>query len=221
MRAAAPLLIGVIVLGAAVRFVGGVSLLQTDLMMAPEGAGAGVGATAEAGAAAPAEAPGAPELAAASFYAFLQQGEYDKAWEVALEPDWPGALGASYMQEVAPSPRASGWTTQADFVRRCADDIGSGIKLNGTQVVRLPTLQESPEGRAAAALGATRLYGVRASGHMLSACLIYRWDRDLVVADIGGRYKVVLPGTKAARASFHQEWFSNLSLVGSLRASGK
>jgi hypothetical protein len=211
MRAAAPLLIGVIVLGAAVRFVGGVPQLQTDLIMAPEGSGAAaVGA-----------AVGAPELAAASFYAFLQQGEYDKAWEVALEPDWPGALGASYKQEVTPSPRAAGWTTEADFVRRCASDIGSGIKLNGIQVVRVPSFQESPEGRAASALGATRLYGVRASGHMLGACLIYRWDRDLVVAEIGGTYKVVLPGTKAARASFHQEWFSNLSLVGSLRASGK
>jgi hypothetical protein len=160
-------------------------------------------------------------MAAASFYAFLQQGDYEKAWEVAVEPDWPGALGASYKKEVIPSPRATGWTAEVDFVRRCVDDIGSGMKLNGVQVVRLPSPPESPEGRAASALGASRLYGVRASGHMLGACLIYRWDRDLVVAKIGGRYKVVLPGTKAARTSFHQEWFSNLSLVGSLRASGK
>jgi len=215
MRAAAPVLIGVIVLGAVVRFVGGVPLLQTDLMMAPEGAGP------VAGPAAGVATSGTPEMAAASFYAFLKQGEYAKAWEMALEPDWPGALGASYQQEVAPSPRASGWTTEADFVRRCTADIGSGIKLNGIQVVRLPSPRESAEGRAASALGATRLYGVRASGHMLGACLIYRWDRDLVVADIGGRCRVVLPGTKAARTSFHQEWFSNLSLVGSLRASGR
>ena len=215
MRAAAPLLIGVIVLGAAVRFVGGVPLLQTDLILAPEGAGSAAGQGAGPVAA------GAPELAAASFYAFLQQGDYEKAWEVAVEPEWPGALGASYKKEVTPSPRAAGWTTEADFVRRCADDIGAGMKLNGIQVVRLPSPPESPEGRAVSALGASRLYGVRASGHMLGACLIYRWDRDLVVAEIGGRYKVVLPGTKAARTSFHQEWFSNLSLVGSLRASGR
>jgi hypothetical protein len=87
--------------------------------------------------------------------------------------------------------------------------------------VRLSSPPDSPEGRAVSALGAARLYGVRASGHMLGACLIYRWDRDLVVAEIGGRCKVVLPGTKAARSLFHQEWFSNLSLVGSLRASGR
>jgi hypothetical protein len=219
MRAAAPLLIGVIVLGAAVRFVGGVPLLQTDLLMTSDGSVSAAGAAA-AGAG---EGVGAaaPELAAVSFYSFLQRGDYKKAWEVAIEPDWPGSFGASYQQEVAPSPRAAGWTTQADFVRRCADDIGSGMKLNGITVVRLPSPPESPEGRAVAALGASRIYGVRASGHMLGACLIYRWDRDLVVAEIGGRYKVVLPGTKAARASFHQDWFSNLSLLGSLRGSVK
>jgi hypothetical protein len=187
--------------------------------MAPEGAGPASGP--EAGSAAGAAAAGAPELAAASFYAFLQQGQYERAWEVAVEPDWQGVRGASYLQEITPSPRAAGWTTEADFVRRCAGDIGSGMKLNGVRVVRLPSPPETPEGRAVSALGATRLYGVRASGHMLGACLIYRWDRDLVVAEIGGRYKVVLPGTKAARTSFHEEWFSNLSLVGSLRASGK
>ncbi len=219
MRAAAPLLIGVIVLGAAVRLVGGVSLLQTDLLMSPEGTRPEAGSN--AGAAAGAAAAGAPELAAASFYSFLQQGEYKKAWEVSLEPDWAGALTASYLKEVAPSPQASGWTTEADFVRRCDSDIGSGMKLNAVQVVRLPSAPETPEGRAVSALGASRLYGVRASGHMLGACLIYRWERDLVVAEIGGRYRVILPGTKAARASFHQEWLSNLSLVGSLRAAGK
>jgi hypothetical protein len=216
MRAAAPLLISVIILGAAVRFVGGVPMLHTDLVMAPEGNAANAGA-----AGSPELTAGSAELATASFYAFLQQGEYEKAWGVALEPEWPGALEATYMKEVTPAPRATGWTTEADFVRRCAADIGWGIKLNGIRIDRLPAPPESPEGRAVSALGADRLYGVHASGHMLGACLIYRWDRDLVVAEIGGAYKVVLPGTKAARASFHQEWFSNLSFVGSLRAAGK
>jgi hypothetical protein len=221
MRAGAPVLIGVIALGAAVRLVGGVPLLQTDLLMSPEGTGAAAGTGAGAGAA-PEAAAGAPELAAASFYSFLQQGEYGKAWEVSLEPDWADARTASYVKEIAPSSHASGWTTETDFVRRCAEDIGSSaMKLNSIEVVRLPSVPETPEGKAVSALGVSRLYGVRARGHMLGACMIYRWERDLVVAEIDGRYKVVLPGTKAARASFHQEWFSNLSLVGSLRASGK
>jgi hypothetical protein len=160
-------------------------------------------------------------MAAASFYSFLQGGEYKKAWEVSLEPDWAGALTASYLKEVAPSPHTVGWTTEEDFVRRCDSDIGSGMKLNAIQVVRLPSAPETPEGRAVSALGAFRLYGVRASGHMLGACMIYHWERDLVVAEVAGRYRVILPGTKAARESFHQEWFSHLSLVGSLRGAGK
>jgi hypothetical protein len=206
MRAAAPLLVGVIALGAVVRWAVGVPLLHTDLLMG--GPAAGATATADA----PASAIG-PEAAAVSFYQFLQRGEYGKAWEVSLEPDWAGGPNASYMKEIAPSAQASGWTTEPDFVRRCTDDIGSGMKLNAVQVVRLPAVPDTPESKAASALGASRLYGVRATGHMLGACMIYRWERDLVVAEIGGRYRVILPGTKAARASFHQEWFSNLSLV--------
>jgi hypothetical protein len=217
MKAGAPLLISVIALGAVVRWAGGVPLLHTDLAMSPEASG-----LPEAGAAggAPANAAG-PEAAAMSFYSCLQRGDYGNAWRVSLEPDWAGAASATYQKEVEPSASAVGWTTETDFVRRCADDIGSGIKLNAVRVVRLPAPPDSPESRAVSALGATHLFGVRASGHMLGACMIYRWERDLVVADVGGRYRVVLPGTKAARASFHQDWFSRLSLVGSLRSPGR
>jgi hypothetical protein len=207
MKVAAPLLVCVIALGAAVRWAAGVPLFHTDLVMSPQ---APVAAEA-----------GAPEAAAASFYSFLQRGEFENAWKVSLEPHWAAAGGATYQQEVTPSASASGWTTENDFARRCADDIGSGIKLNAVQVIRLPAPPETPEARAVSAIGATRLFGVRASGHMLGACLIYHWERDLVVAEVGGRYRVILPGTKSARASFHQDWFSHLSLVGSLRASGK
>lgn len=212
MRAGAPLLVGVIALGAAVRWAAGVPLLHTDLVMSPQTSG---------GPEASAPHAGAPEAAAASFYAFLKRGEYDKAWGVSLEPDWAGAAGAAYQKEVVPSWPPSGWTSETEFVRRCADDIGSGMKLNAVQVVRLPAPPETPESRAVSALGASRLFGVRASGHMLGACMIYHWERDLVVAEVAGSYRVILPGTKAARASFHQDWFSHLSLVGSLRASGK
>jgi hypothetical protein len=214
----APLLIvvGVLVVGAAVRIAGGVPLVQTDLLMGSPAPGP------ESGSAGRAPGDTSPESAAASFYEFVQKGEYDKAWDVALEPDWSGsAAGASYLKEVSATPRPAGWTGESEFVSRCNDDIGSGIKLNGIQVVRLESAPDSPEARAAKLLGASRLVGVRASGQMLGACLIYRWDRNLVVAQVGGHYKVVLPGTKASRSLFHQEWFSNLFLVGALRASGK
>jgi hypothetical protein len=218
MKASALLLVGVLLVGAAVRLVGGVPLLQTDLLLTPATPGLddAAGSASNGG-----QSDGTPEGAAASFYQFVQQGEYGKAWNVALEPDWPGAREASYLHAVAATDRPAGWTVQDQFVRRCSDDIGSGVRLNAIQVDRMESPPDSPEARAARRLGATRLFGVHASGQMLGACLIYRWDRNLVVAEIGGRYKVVLPGTKAARSLFHQEWFSNLSLVGSLRASGK
>ena len=210
MKAGALVLIGAVALGAAVRLIGGVPLLQTELAL-----------PVPARALADAPAAGGPEQVVAAFYASLQRGEYDKAWEVSLEPDWAAARTASYAEEVAPSPRVTGWTTEKDFVRRCADDIGAGLKLNAIEVTRLPSPPETPEARAVTGLGATRAFGVRASGHMLGACLIYHWERDLVVAEVGGSYKVVLPGTKAAHAAFHQDWLTNLSLIGSLRASGK
>jgi hypothetical protein len=207
MKAALPIVLGALVLGAGLRAVGGVPLLRTDLVPAARASGQ------------PAE--GTPEEAAASFYRFIQQGLYEKAWEVSLEPAWPDARGASYAAEVRAAPSAAGWTAQADFISRCGAELGTGLKLNGVQAARMPSPPDTPEARVAAALGAVRVYGVHASGQMLGACLIYRWDRDLAVAETGGRYRVVLPGVKAARASFHEAWFSNLSLIGSLRASGR
>lgn len=223
MKAFALLPIGVLLVGAAVRLVGGVPLLQTDLLLTPATLGLddAAGSASNGGLSDGSLSDGTPEGAAASFYQFVQQGEYGKAWNVALEPDWPGARDASYLHAVAATDRPAGWTVQDQFVRRCSDDIGSGIKLNAIQVDRLESPPDSPEARAVRRLGASRLFGVHASGQMLGACLIYRWDRTLVVAEIGGRCKVVLPGTRAARSLFHQEWFSNLSLVGSLRAPGK
>jgi hypothetical protein len=207
MKAVLPVILGALALGAGLRAVGGVPLLRGDLVLAPRASG---------------PAGGTPEAAAASFYAFIQQGRYDEAWEVSLEPAWPDARGATYVAEVRAGPAATGWTARADFVSRCDSELGAGLKLNGVQAVPLPSPPDTPEARAAGALGSgVRLYGVHASGHMLGACLIYRWDKDLTVAEVGGRYRVVLPGAKGARATFHEAWFSNVSLIGSLRASGQ
>jgi hypothetical protein len=215
MRGTVLILAGVVAVGAAVRLAGGVPLLQTELQFsaggAPAPSGAAAGVTADAA-----------QAAAAAFYSCLAKGDYQEAWKVSLEPDWSGAAGASsYLQEVTPSAHVSGWTSESAFVRRCEEDIGPGVKLNAVEVAPLPSPPRTPEAGAASALGATRLFGVRASGHLLGACMIYHWERDLVVAQVGGAFKVLLPGTKAARSSFHQEWFSDLSLIGTLRAAGK
>ena len=205
MRAALPLVLGAIVCGALVRIYAGMPLLHSDL--------------ATGGGPSPVTPAGGAELTVLAFYENLGKGDYAKAWALSLEPAWAAGRSVSYGNEQLQSSSVPGWTSEADFVSRCKDDIGEGMRLNEIRVERLATL---PRGQSAplAVLKADRLIGVKASGRMLGACLIYRWDRDLVVAEVGGKYRVVLPGTKPAKSFFHQSWFSNLSLVGSLRAGG-
>lgn len=208
MRATAALVIGALLAGAAVRYFGGVPLVATDLAF-----------DSPSTVLPPAE--GSPEAAASSFYAFLQQGRYDAAWEVSIEPAWPGAGTASYEAAVTADGRPAGWTGKAEFVQRCRDELGQGPKLNGVQAVRLDSPPVASGQAAVAALTPSRIHGVHLSGHMLGACLIYSWEKDLAVVEVGREYRVLLPGTKDARASFHEAWFSDMRLIGSLRATDK
>jgi hypothetical protein len=204
MRPALPLIAGALALGALVRLVSGASVLHTDLVVNGTPAGSRTTNT--------------PESAVVAFYEQLARGDYEEAWTLSLEPVWRRAGEPSYKEAVLASPAPESWLPESRFVARCAEDLGSGLKLNGIQAVPLAAVPENPETRAAAALTNGRLRGVHASGQMLGACLIYRWDRDLVVAEIDGTYKVVLPGTRAAKSLYHESWFSNVELVGSLRA---
>jgi hypothetical protein len=207
VRASAALVIGALLAGAAVRFFGGLPLVATDLAF-------------DSPSTVLPPADGSPEAAASSFYAFLQQGSYDAAWEMSMEPAWPGAGTASYGTAVTAEGRPAGWTGKAEFVRRCRDELGQGPKLNGVRAVRLHSPPVIPGQGAVAALMASRIHGVHLSGHMLGACLIYSWEKDLAVVEVGREYRVLLPGTKDARASFHEAWFSDMTLIGSLRAAG-
>jgi hypothetical protein len=213
VRAAAPLLVaGAILAGAVVRLVGGLPLVGTDLAFesaaAPPGPGTTKG-TRKGGAA------GSAEEAVAAFYAALQAGAYDTAWDVSVEPGWPGARNAAWGDTVVAQGLPPAWTSKDEFVRRCADELGPGIRLNGVAA----EAASAPPGEQdlASAVGASQVQAVHVSGHMLGACLIYRWERELAVAEVGGSWKVLLPGTKAARESFHQSWFSDVTLIGSLR----
>jgi hypothetical protein len=207
MKAAIPLIVGAIAIGSIARLSTGTPLLHTDLIPAVSPA-----VTAPSG---------TPESAVISFYELLAKGEYEKAWALSVEPVWRGARESPYREAVRASEAPDGWTSEKEFVSRCAGDIGERMKLNGIRAVTLSAAPEGPEGRAVEARTHARLFGVHASGRMLGACLIYRWDRDLAVVEIDGAYKVVLPGTRAAKSFFHEAWFSNIALVASLRAAGK
>jgi hypothetical protein len=206
MKAALPVILGAIAIGSIVRLSSGTPVLQTDLL---SGIAAG-------------PAPnGTPESTVLSFYELIAKGEYEKAWGLSVEPVWKGARETAYRDAVLAAAAPEGWTPEKEFVSRCEEDIGYGMKLNGIRAVALPAAPDGPEARAVEARTHARLSGVHASGQMLGACLIYRWDKDLAVAEVDGAYKVVLPGTRAAKSFFHQSWFSNMALLASLRAAGK
>jgi hypothetical protein len=59
---------------------------------------------------------------------------------------------------------------------------------------------------------------VRARGTLLGACTIFSWQKTLPVSGEGGRFRLLLSGTKPANSLFYQEWFADLRRIGSLRA---
>ena len=78
---------------------------------------------------------------AVSFYMYIDSGDYDKAWETALEPDWISeGTDVTYFDEVEPGKGAfQGWTKKEDFVERLNEEIG---KRGGK--IRLSNLESRP-----------------------------------------------------------------------------
>jgi hypothetical protein len=192
------------------RFLGGVPLLGSDFSYSLEPVGSSI----------PAAAIDTPESTAVSFYQFLVKGEYGKAWEISVEPMWTESSKVPFERTIAPTEQPLGWTSESDFVRRCTDELGaggSGLKLNAVRATPGEGARGGGKDAVLKRLAASRVSPVHVTGHMLGACLIYRWDKDLLVANISGKNKVILPGTKAANTSYHQSWFAGVELIGSLR----
>src|SRR3972149_6522532 len=118
------MLLSCVLLGVLLRVAGGSAIISSNLIYSAGGKQAAPGA-------------GTPEDAAASFYLLIDQGEYAKAWERALEPSWTGAAGATYRTAVHPSPSSfPGWTPREQCVQRLTDELGAGgiwLKLNDIQ----------------------------------------------------------------------------------------
>jgi len=158
---------------------------------------------------------GSPADAVRSFYILLDQGDYEAAWALAREPDYTGSGNAPYRSEVAAAEGARpGWTPRQAFVSRLNDELGYGgvwLRLADVQA-------EEVAAEEAAAPGPEAVAAVRAQGTLLGACTIFRWEKVLPVTRAGGRYRVLLPGTKQANGLFYQEWFANVRKIGTLRA---
>ena len=218
--------------GAAVRLLSGTPLLQTDLVYS------GIAPSGRQG------LPGTrtPGDAALTFYLALDRGDYTRAYNTAIEPDWTGGRGdVSLSEEVRRDPAAfSGWTLKERFVERCTKELGpdgSGIRLNNIVLENSEELPQETLGeglpvfrKPTSALSGDRgfplpfrlekgakVFRVKVSGHILGACSIFRWEKTLVAVQQGRDYRVLLDGTKEPRNYFYQSWFANILRYKNLR----
>jgi hypothetical protein len=156
---------------------------------------------------------------------------YDDAYEISLEPSW-GRSGSP--GEGRGERRFSGWTAREDFVDRMNRELGPGgsnIRLGSVRAGQLEqdggvsaSDESDPAPTGALPPRIDRLedtYRVAVKGHMLGACSIFRWEKELVVVKYDGRYKVLLDGTRGGRGLFYQSWFENVEKLSDLRGGGK
>jgi hypothetical protein len=203
------LLAGILVVaGAVVRLLGGDALISTSLVYARSS---------------PEEIPGTrtPEDAVRSFYLMLDRGMYEQAWAIAVEPDWAGRALVPYGQAVNAGLGTAAPTPRERFVERLNAELGYGgawLRLGGVDARRLSEPRPPAAELPVAGLQGRSACRVRAEGRLLGACTIFRWSKELQVVEVQGGYRVLLEGTKRPGGLFYQEWFSNLEMVGSLRA---
>ncbi len=163
-----------------------------------------------------------PGDTAVSFYMLVDSGDYEQAWEMALEPDWVSeGIDVSYVDEVGPGHGDfQGWTKKEDFVGRLTEEIGKRgrkIRLSNFEA-RSVRFQESGFEDSMFYLNDFETVDrIKIQGHMLGACTIYKWDKELLIIKIDGKYKVLLSGSKKSKSLFYQSWFSNLKKFGNIK----
>jgi len=224
-RIPAPLFPGIVfILGFFIRILSGSPAIHTDLVYSP-----GIRQ----------RPPGTrtPGDTAVSFYMLLDNGQYEQAWELVLEPDFVGTgRAAAFTEKVGPgSGTFYGWTDKERFVERMKQELGpggTGITLKNIRVdsvrridftqyeskhpLQGNLLEEfSIKGSLLPRVGGAYLVDV--SGNLLGACTIFRWDKQVVVLHIDKKYRLLLSGTKTAKSFFYQSWFSNIEKIGNLR----
>jgi hypothetical protein len=197
-----------IVIGIVLRIVSGNSIILYDLIYAP-----GIRQT----------FPGTrtPENTVKSFYHLLDRGEYDRAWEISIEPDWTGNdPGVSYFDEVKEdADRFSGWTGREKWVQRATWELGeggTGITLKSVEARIKGPLDPEKLSFASTVPSLEKAYLMEVTGRLLGTCSLYKFDKMIPVLKVGDEYRVYLSGTKGRDSLFYQSWFSNLTIAGSL-----
>ncbi|MCP4395859.1 MAG: hypothetical protein GY801_00915 [bacterium] len=162
-----------------------------------------------------------PADTARSFYMFIDEGEYESAWDISIEPDWLGEAEALYKAAVESSPSSfSGWIGKVDFTERLAMELGkkgTWIRLNNISAQKAEYALDPLTDDVVKALHPEDVHTLRVEGHLLGACSIFQWEKDVVVLTLGGEHKILLEGTKNAKSFFYQSWFSTIERIADLR----
>lgn len=163
-----------------------------------------------------------PRDTAVSFYMLIDSGDYEQAWEMALEPDWVSeGDDVSYFDEVGPGHGVfQGWTKKEEFVRRLTEEIGKRggkIRLSNFEAYGVSFQESEFEDSIFYMNDFETVDKIDVQGHMLGACTIYKWDKEVFVVKIDGNYKVLLSGAKKGKSLFYQSWFSNLKNFGNIK----
>ena len=166
-----------------------------------------------------------PEAVVKSFYRFADEGKFDKAWEISREPQWlKEGTRVIYTDEIMAPEEGGfyGFTSVENFVKRYRMELGYGgswIKLSNikTRLNTSPAIAPHPE--VLRALNPEKLYQVEVKGHLIGACTIFSWEKAVIVAEKGGDFYALLPGTKQAKAFYYQAWFDSIEKIASLRST--
>jgi hypothetical protein len=163
-----------------------------------------------------------PEDTVKSFYLSIDSGDYEKAFELILEPDWTGKdQAALYKDEIDAAPAFFlGWTEKERFIDRLEDELGergNGITMNSIETQILDSLAIEPFIKNYDIPSLSSAYRVEASGNLLGACTIFSWKKEVTVLQVGRKYRVLLEGTKRKNSFYYQTWFARIERVGNLK----
>ena len=200
--------------GAAFRLGSSVPLFLTELVYQPPSGGIIPNAK-------------SPESAAKRFYMLLDDGQYEEAYRLVVEPDWvEGDKPAPYRHSVAASADSyQGLVSKDEFLSRAAGEMGprgiffslSHIKAveekNSEAVLPYEEVIEYP------AYSSSSVVNVK--GDYLASCAVYRWEKNIPVIKTASGYKLVLEGTKREKENYYLTWlnFAEKKLIKSLRGT--
>ena len=172
---------------------------------------------------------GNPENTVKRFFMLADNGRYEEAWDLVIEPDWVEAdRPAPYRSRIAASAGSyQGLVSKDEFCSRLTGEMGpKGIFLSLSHIkaselkaeplsLPFPDIVEYPEYSDA--------YMFKARGDYLASCAIYRWEKVLPVLKTADGYKIVLEGTKNAKENYYLIWlnFAEKKLIKSLRGTPK